>query len=106
MATGSGLALLEERLAAKSATPGTAFIDPTIIITIITALIPLIQQCFKPKPASLRRRLGNRGQVAAALRGKGLGWIEAFTAANQLFDVADESKDEEIQAVIDDCLSA
>lgn len=103
---GKGLALLEERLIASKATAAPQF-DPTIVIMIITALLPLIQDCFKPKPATLRRRFLNRARVVTSLRRHaGMSWAEAWVEANNLFDLADAASDADLQLLIDDCCGA
>ena len=104
MAQGDGLALLEERLV-KSKSTGDAGFDPVTIITIITALIPLIQGCFSPKPQSLRRRFLNRSRVAAAIRraDMSISFQESFVEADNLFSLADQATNEELQLLIDDC---
>lgn len=105
---GAGLQLLEERLAedmaADDAENGRSF-DPMTIFTIITALLPLIQNCFAPKPSALRRRLFNRSRVANALRreDQSLSWSDSMRKADRLFDLADKATDEELQSLIEDC---
>ncbi len=105
-ATGKGLALLEERLTARATSEGVGF-DPTIILLLISVLLPLIQSCFAPKPAALRRRFGNRARVAAALRRESLAltWAECFRHADGVLDLAEAATDEELQSLIDDCCS-
>lgn len=104
MQSGPGLALLEERLTAKNATPDTVGFDPTIIIAIISAIIPLIQNCFQRSPQALRRRLLNRSRLAAAIRREtGVAWPVAFSQADDLFDLAGAATDSELQLLIDDC---
>lgn len=66
--TGSGMELYESR--ATEALGGLGF-DPTIIITIITTLLPIILDCFKQKPTVPMfrfRALRTRAMVAQALR--------------------------------------
>ncbi len=101
---GAGLSLVEERVAASKASDGVEF-DPTIIIAIISAIIPLIQNCFKPKPQNLRRRFGNKMRVAANLKREcpAMSWDQAIEEAENLFALANKATDAELQMVIDDC---
>ena len=105
---GKGFELLEDRLAkSKASSDGSMQFDPTILITIIGAIIPLIQNCFKPKPANLRRRFLNRARVANAIRRENasIGYEAAFAEADNLFTLADKATDAELQLLIDDCCS-
>lgn len=92
--------VLEQRMGDRFAarTGGRAGFDPTIVIGLITVLLPMIQNCFKARPAQLRRRLGNRARLVTGLRRErpDLGWREAAEAVDDLFDVADKAKDEEL----------
>ena len=103
---GSGLTLLEDRLIQSKSGDGVQF-DPAIIIAFISALIPLIQGCFKPKPSSLRRRVFNRARFANAIRRENpsISYSQAFAEADNCFALADKATDAELQLVIDDCCS-
>lgn len=105
--SGAGLSLAESRIAESKRGEGYKF-DPTLIIAIISALIPLIANCFNPKPQALRRRFLNRARVAAAIRREqpGLSFQEAFDEADNLFDLADKATDEELQLLINDCCAS
>lgn len=103
-----GLELLQERLSEKLVDEDGYGFDPMIIIAIIGALIPLIQNCFNASPKSLRRRsLMNRARVAAALRQSNAGWSWSTCRerAELLFDMLDEASDSEVQSVITACQS-
>lgn len=81
--------------------------DPSIIIAIIGALLPLLQNCFKPTPASVRRR-ANLPQIAQALREKDdtVGFLEARRRGKEILEVLREASDEEVQAFINDSVQA
>lgn len=103
---GEGLALMEKRLTVTKAGPGKVGFDPAIISLIISTIIPIIQGCFKPTPQALRRKFLNRARVAAGLvQNTGQSWSDAFDQSDELFDLAREAKDEELQLLIDDCIS-
>lgn len=99
-----GSELMEQRLIAKLSQNGVGF-DPTIIITLITVLLPLIQNCFKPKPAMLRRRGFAKIRAIHGLREKspGLSRRDAEEIVEAGYEVLDESSDEEVQGFIDEC---
>jgi hypothetical protein len=101
---GEGLSLLETRLSEGRARRGLG-IDFITIIGIITALLPLIQNCFNPQPQALRRRLLNRARLAVAMRREnpGLTLRQAMDEADAMFDLADKATDAELQLLIDDC---
>jgi hypothetical protein len=100
---GKGLQLFEERLAASKQGENVQF-DIAVILAIISAVLPLIMNCFAPKPSMLRRRLGNRARVATAIRREtGMGFFAAMKEADNLFDLAEKATDEELQLLIDDC---
>ncbi len=103
MSTGKGFELLEERIGTQKAKKGVGF-DPTIIATLIAAILPLIMNCFKPTPASLRQKLFNRANLAISIRKQhpDMRFVAAFQEADDLFDLAKDAKDEELQLVIDD----
>lgn len=108
MEQGKGLQLLEERLTSKLTEGSDAVgFDPLTILTIITALIPLIQGCFNANPKALRRRLFNRSRVATSIRKEApqIGWAESLRMTDKIFDLADSARDEELQALINDCCS-
>jgi hypothetical protein len=100
---GKGFALFEERF--QAANDNTRDFDPTIIITILAALIPLIQQCLANRPSALRRRLLNRPRVVVAIRRErpDLSWSDASKLADQCFDLADKASDAELKLFIKDC---
>lgn len=107
MATGKGLALLEDRLTESQ---GVGAFDPTIVITIIQAIIPLIQSCLHPTPQALRNSKFNRARVAAAIRrearnqgGGAPDWDKTFALTDEVFRLAREAKDDELTSLIDDC---
>lgn len=104
MAVKKGSELFEERMAAKLSGSGVGF-DPTIIITLITVLLPLIQNCFKPKPAMLRQRGFTKIRLVHGLREKspGLSRSDARAIVDAAYEVADDSSDEEVQGFIDEC---
>jgi len=101
---GDGLDLAEERITARQAKNGMEF-DPASIITIITAIMKVLQGCTNPTPRAMRRRMLNRARLASALRqhDNSLPWAQAFQDADELFTLADEAKNEELQLLIDDC---
>lgn len=102
---GEGFQLFEDRLAAKVDPSGQAAIDIAAIIALLMAILPMIQNCFKPNSGTLRRRLGNRSRLAAAYRRERpeLTWRESLRAADLAFEAADEAKDEELELFIADC---
>lgn len=102
---GEGFQLFEDRLAAKVDPSGQAALDIAAIIALIMAILPLIQNCFRPSPSTLRRRFGNRGRFAVAYRRERpeLTWRESLRAVDLAFEVADEAKDEELELFIADC---
>src|SRR5215218_3102316 len=100
----SGLQLLETRLQEKVNEDGVKQFDPMIILTILSALVPLIKNCFMKTPAALRSRVGNRALLRVALRREGLDWKDAREKTELLFDLADEATDEELKGLIKDCL--
>jgi hypothetical protein len=104
--TGDGLSLLEQRLEKKVEGKPVSF-DPLTIISIIASIILMIQNCQRPSARGLRRRLFNRARLAAGLREKvgGLSWRESLGLADDVFDLADEAKDDELQMLILDCCS-
>lgn len=111
MEKGKATGLFESRMADKLAKDADlkAF-DPMIIITILTAILPMILDCFKRSrgklaPAALRQRLFKIAPVAAAIRRQdsSVGWAESRKMAMACFDVADESSDDEINAFVTDC---
>lgn len=101
---GAGLSLLEARLAEGRTRRGLG-IDFITIISIISAIVPLIQGCFNPKPAALRRRLLNRARLAVAIRRENpdLALAQAMSEADAVFDLADQATDAELQMLVDDC---
>lgn len=104
MASGDGFKLFEERVTARKQQTNAVF-DPTMIFTILAAIIPLIQGCFNPTAAMLKRRPFNRARVAIALRQQdsSLTFAQAFIEADDLIDVAQEATDEELTLFIKDC---
>lgn len=93
----------EARLTEQFTTNAIQF-DPTIIIAIIVAIIPLLQQCFQRNASALRRRPLNRIRVAAAIRREtGASWRDSQVLAERVFDVADNSTDAEINAFVAAC---
>ena len=104
MASGDGFKLFEERVTKRKQTPNAA-IDLTVIFTILAAIIPLIQGCFNPTSAILKRRFLNRARIAIALRqqDRSLTFAQAFAEADDLLDVANEATDEELTLFIKDC---
>lgn len=102
--TGDGVALLRHRLAAAQGDDGRVMFDPTIIVAFLAAILPLIQNCFSPTPKALRRRLGNRLRLALAIgQETGLDWAESRAKADEVFRLADQATDAELQLLIDDC---
>lgn len=97
MQAGAGHSAFEQRMTKRG-------FDPMVIIGIISAILPLIQGCFKPTPASLKRR-ANLPLVSQALREKDptLGFIESRRRGRDVLSVLQEAPDEEVQAFIDDC---
>lgn len=102
MAEGSGITLFCDRLGKKMGVKSHEVgFDPFSLLTII---LPLILDCIKPKPAALRRRLGNRVRIAALVCSKlGCPWAEGVEIADHLLDMANEAKDGELQQFINDC---
>lgn len=110
--TGEGLELLSQRYAeSKSSVEGMEF-DPATIAMIIAALLPVIQQCFNPKPSTLRRKFLNRAKLARSIwetandRGMQMSFAQAFKEADGLFDLANRASDDELRLLISDCCSA
>ncbi len=108
LASGQGIALLQDRLTTQMATreEDLAGFDPiTIIMAIIGIIISLIQGCAFASPAQLKIRLGNRAMIALGLKRAipGLSWRQCFREADGVFDLADTSTIEERQALINDC---
>lgn len=110
MLVGSGLELAELRFTAKAAADfeedGVEF-DPTIIIMIISALVPLIADCFKrgrQVSAGMLRDRNNLMRVASLVRKEArLRWSSSVKLARRLFEVADEATDDECKIFVDDC---
>mgnify|MGYP001577500057 CR=1 FL=1 len=71
LASGQGVALLQERLAARMATREGELVgfDPiTIIMAIIGVIMSLIQGCTVATPKTLKNRFGNRALIALGLK--------------------------------------
>lgn len=102
MPQGAGIQLFVARFEKKmGADNDKVGFDPFSILTI---LLPMILSCIKPKPAQLRRRLGNRVRIAALVcANTGCPWTEGTAVADQLLDMAAEAKDSELQQFIADC---
>lgn len=100
MTAGAGHQTFETKMAKRG-------FDPSVIIAIIGALLPLLQNCFKPTPASIRRR-ANLPQIAQALREKDdtVGFFEARRRGKEILEVLRESSDDEIKAFINDSIDA
>lgn len=80
-----------------------AFID--ILIALIPVIVPLIQDCFKANAQAVRRRLFNRARLAVGIMRAqpGLSFADAFEAADDCFDVADQATDAEVEDFIRCC---
>jgi len=95
-----------ERLGAKIAPKGNYGFDPTIIITVIAALIQLFQNCKKPTPTQLKRRgLLVRARLNAALA-KELPASknrERALLVDDILAVADESDETEVEQFLSAC---
>lgn len=104
MIAGQGLKALQSKLH-KTTTSDNVESDPSIINAIITAIVQLISGCFSPTPYALRRRLGNRVRLANAIHREAasLSWEESFFKADELFALADQASNADLQAIIDDC---
>ena len=110
---GNGLSLFEERMMTRVAGDGDGErgFDPTIIITLIAALIPVVIDCFKNRTTRqrplgrIRGRLLGRARIAAAYRREqpDLSWAQSLRLADYTFDVADEATEEEVETFIKDC---
>lgn len=100
-----------ERIAGEKLRPefqadGMEF-DPTVILLLIQALLPLLQDCFKKNrnvtPQSLRDR-NNITAVALAVRKVvNVRMVAAFRWARTIHGAADAASDQECKAFIDDC---
>ena len=102
--SGTYITLLETKLSAPKA--GKTAIDPAAIAAIIAAIIQMISQCKKPTPANLRRRVGNRAKLAWAIYSDPNAHCtlaDAFDHANDVFDMADDAKDDELVGLAADC---
>lgn len=99
---GAGFSAYRSKLAAALEAAG---FDPTIILTLLTALLPLITSLCTPK--SMRRRLGNRARLVSAFAQAipSLSFGEAFRIADLHFDVAASASDEDLVAFGADCCS-
>lgn len=109
---GDGIALFQQKLTASKVQEtgdNAVELDPAtiaLIMALLQAAIPMIQQCFTPKPAALRRKFLNRAKLAVnIMRETGLGPVKAFVEADRMLDIAQKASDEELQMVIDDCCS-
>lgn len=107
---GSGLEAFEryagEKLRPEFESEGMEF-DPTIIITILTTILPLILDCFKkgrnPTAATLRDR-NNITAVALAIRkATPVRFVAAIRMARKLHEAADAATNAECKAFLDDC---
>lgn len=102
--SGQGVALLKHLLTESKTEEGKTSFDPASILAILAAILPLIQNCLKPKPSSLRRRFGNRLRLAVAIQGEtGDSWSDSLRQADEVFRLADKASDAELQMLIDDC---
>lgn len=114
---GAFLELFEGRLRAEyqkaREEEGVGF-DPTIIIAILSAVLPLIAECFSgpwtsrnDAPVRLRDRR-NSLKVAMALRKEApsLSWAQAIRVRKVLHALADDATNEELLGLVADCCSA
>lgn len=105
-------AILEKRLTEhkkmKAERTGVGF-DPTIILILIPVILELIKGCKKATPETVRFRLGARVRLARAIvqqskaDGEPMRLFKAYEEADELFDIADRSSDNEITDLIDCC---
>lgn len=95
----------EDKLNAKISARARRFFDPSIIGAIIAALLPLLQNCFKPTPQSVRRRFGNRVRLANAIHNQlpNATWSECYEHADDVLAVADEAPDNDVNEFILEC---
>ena len=106
MAAGDGFALFESKVSVKvSVMPNAAAFDWASILKI---LVSIISGCLKPTPSAIRRKFGNRGRLALAIRQDQpeMAFSDAFVAADHCFDMARDSTDAECQLFIADCHGA
>lgn len=80
--------------------------DPTIILAILSALIPLLQGCFKPTPASVRRTIHRPRLTVAIARETGLTLRQAASYSAAVMDVANTATDEELKAFISEATAS
>ncbi len=102
---GAGIELLEQRLSVKLG--GLAGFDPTIIISIIMAIVQMISGCKNPTAKALRQRVGNTTPLALLIRRQcDLSNRECAQLAIQVMNLANDpqTKDEELQLLIKDVL--
>lgn len=121
--TGEGVGLLEQRLQAlPSVQPKDDAVefDPTIIIALLSAILPLITQCFQRVPQAARtpallrrqsRQMGTAVRLSSAIKAKAdevgvsCNHRQAARMAQDVLSMTDKdkSKDDEIQLLINDC---
>lgn len=108
---GDALAMAEEKIGEAVARrfPEPRF-DPTIIITIITAILSLLGNCpnNRMRPSTLRRQRAGQNLRSAQLatkirRESGVNVRDAVELAEAAYDAADGSSDQELQSFIDQC---
>lgn len=108
---GDGMALAEEKIGvavAKRFAAEERRFDPTIIITIITAILSLLGGCPKVEPKNLRRQKSRQNlrtaQLAARIRREtGVSNREAVGLAEAAYDASDLATDADLQLFIDQC---
>lgn len=107
---GAGFRAFRSKLGAALVSLG---FDPTIIIAIISAILPLILQMCNPK--TMRRRFVNRSRLALNILdecerrgitkedGSSIDFRDAFVLADATFDLADAASEDELLAFKHDC---
>lgn len=95
----------EEKLNVTISARNRRFFDPSIIGAIIAALLPLLQNCFRPNAQSVRRRFGNRVRLANAIHNQlpYASWSECYEHADDVLQVADEAPDNDVNEFILEC---
>lgn len=114
---GAFLDLFEQRLRSRyekaREEEGVGF-DPTIILAILSAVLPLIADCFNAPwtsrtdaPVRLRDRK-NSLRVALAIRREApsLPWATVLRLRKELHAMADDASNEELLGLVADCCSA
>lgn len=81
--------------------------DPSLCLSVLSALAPLVQGCFNKSATRLRQRKGNVMLVVTALKHsevlKGKSRAELREIADKLFEAAQDASDEELEKFCCDC---